>query len=157
MNLVLRGRYQQAIHGVNTTSDMKSFDLPFSALLSPLEITEVYHSNHDVGTPFGISNHEEVDVFVAQGWEQVVILDILGNIALEIIKCFAVGLASSAFFSFFSFFSREVLAILSMKFMYMEDSSLRRAALWSTLMCMQYLPQSRPFSEYPRLLPYSRA
>jgi hypothetical protein len=35
-------------------------------------------------TPFGISNHEEVDVSVAQGWEQVVVPDILGNITLEI-------------------------------------------------------------------------
>jgi hypothetical protein len=50
---------------------------------------EVYHSDHDVGTPFGISNHEEVDVSVAQGRGQVVIPDILGNITLEIIKCFA--------------------------------------------------------------------
>jgi hypothetical protein len=89
MNLVLHGEHQQAIHGVNTTSDTKFFDLPFSALLGPLEITEVYHSNHDVGTPFGISNHEEVDVSVAQGWWQVVIPDVLGNITLEIIKCFA--------------------------------------------------------------------
>ena len=53
--MVLHGEHQQAIHGVNTTSDTKSFDLPFSALLGPLEIAEVYHSNHDVGTPFGIS------------------------------------------------------------------------------------------------------
>jgi hypothetical protein len=29
-----------------------------------------------------------------------------------------------------------------MKFTYMEDSSLRRAALWSTSMWVQYLPQS---------------
>jgi hypothetical protein len=65
MNLVLHGEYQQAIYGVNTTSDTKSFDLPFSALLGPLNIAEVYHSNHDVGTPFGISNHEEVDISVA--------------------------------------------------------------------------------------------
>jgi hypothetical protein len=42
----------------------------------------------------------------------------------------------------FFFFLREVLVIQSMKFMDMEDSSLRRAALWSTLMYMQYLPQS---------------
>ena len=61
-----------------------------------LETAEVYHSNHDVGTPFGISNHEEVDVSVAQGWGQVVIPDILGNITLEIIKCFAAFLVSSA-------------------------------------------------------------
>ena len=89
MNSVLRGEHQQAIHGVNTTSDTKSFDLPFSALLGPLEIAEVYHSNHDVGTPFEISNHEEIDVSVAQGRGQVVVLDIFGNITLEIIKCFA--------------------------------------------------------------------
>ena len=66
----------------------KFFDLPFSALLGPLKITEVYHNNHDVGTPFGISNHEEVDISVAQGRWQVVIPDILGNITLEIINCF---------------------------------------------------------------------
>jgi hypothetical protein len=30
------------------------------------------------------------------------------------------------------FFLREVPAIQSMEFMYVEDSSLRRAALWST-------------------------
>jgi hypothetical protein len=48
-------------------TDAKSFDLLFSALLGPLEIAEVYHSNHDVGTPFGIANHEEVDVSVVQG------------------------------------------------------------------------------------------
>ena len=66
MNLVLHGEHQQAIHGVNTTSDTKSFDLPFSALLGPLEIAEVYHSNHDVGTSFGISNHEEIDISVAR-------------------------------------------------------------------------------------------
>ena len=88
MNLVLHGEHQQAIYGVNTISDTKSFDLPFSALLDPLEIAEVYHSNHDVGTPFGISNHEEVYISVAQDWWQVVIPDILGNITLEIIKCF---------------------------------------------------------------------
>ena len=35
----------------------------------------------------------------------------------------------------------EVLAIQSMKFMYMEDTSLR-ATFWSTWMCVQYLPQS---------------
>jgi hypothetical protein len=89
MNLVLHGGHQQAIHGVNITSDTKSFDLPFSALLGPLEIAEVYHSNYDVGTPFGISNREEVDISVAQGRWQVVIPDILRNITLEIIKCFA--------------------------------------------------------------------
>jgi hypothetical protein len=81
--------HQQAIHNVNATSDTKSFDLPFSALLGPLEIAEVYHSNHDVGTPFEISNHEGVDVSVEQGRGQVIIPDILGNITLEIIKCFA--------------------------------------------------------------------
>jgi len=36
----------------------------------------------------------------------------------------------------FFFFLREVLAIHSMKFMYVEDSSLRRATLWSTWMCV---------------------
>jgi hypothetical protein len=77
------------IYDVNTTSGVKSFDLPFSALVSPLEIAEVYYSNHDARTPFKISNHEETDVSVSQGRRQVVLPDILGDITLEIIKCFA--------------------------------------------------------------------
>jgi hypothetical protein len=48
-----------------------------------------HYSNNNVGTPFGISNHEEIDVSVAQGRWQVVVPDILRNITLEIIKCFA--------------------------------------------------------------------
>jgi hypothetical protein len=44
------------------TSNIKSFDLPFSVLFGPLEIAEVYHSNYDVEAPFGISNREEVDI-----------------------------------------------------------------------------------------------
>lgn len=49
---------------VNPKSDIKSFDLSFSALLSPLEIAEVYYGNYDVGIFFGISNHEGIDISV---------------------------------------------------------------------------------------------
>jgi hypothetical protein len=47
------------------------------------------------------------------------------------------------------FFSREVLAIQSMKFMYMARSSRSRASLWLTSMWRQYLPQ-KSGKEWPQ-------